>query len=134
MFTIQVNGSELVKFVNSEFNIPIGNKSKIITVPTKIMLSTDKQFVCSFLQGVFDGDGSVVFNRKNWIRRLDLTSGSIKFLEQIKLLLNRLGMFSRLSEKESRLFMTRKDDIKRFQQLIGFKHPLKNQKLLEMIN
>ena len=134
VFTIQVNSTQLVRKINKEFQIPIGNKSKIISVPEKIVNCNNNQILCSFLQGVFDGDGSVVFNKKHNIRRVDLTSGSKGFIEQIRLLLQKLGIFSRLSKTEIRLLITRKNDIKEFQKLINFQHPKRRKKLLEMLN
>ena len=131
---IQVNSVHLVKQINIEFVIPLGDKSNIITVPTKILNCKNNEVLSSFLSGVFDGDGSAVFNKKHNIRRVDLTSGSSRFLEQVQELLLNFGIESRLAKKETRLLITKKNDIKRFHKFIGFKHPIRQKRLLEMLN
>ena len=54
----------------------VPNKSKIITFPN-VPLS----YLSHFIRGYFDGDGSIVFNKK-WIR-IVFTSGSKDFLDQL---------------------------------------------------
>jgi len=70
----------------------VPNKSKIIEFPSAL---PDK-YLGQFIRGYFDGDGSVVFNKKRWIRVV-FTSGSKNFLEQLSSNLSKvLGIRKRL--------------------------------------
>lgn len=67
------------------------NKSKVLRFPNTI---PDK-YLNGFIRGYFDGDGSIVFNRKRWIRVV-FTSGGKDFLEQLSDKLSRcLGIRKR---------------------------------------
>ena len=69
----------------------IPNKSKIIKFPT-----IPNKHLGPFIRGYFDGDGSIVFNKKRWIR-IVFTSGSKDFLGQLSNKLSKaLGIRRRL--------------------------------------
>ncbi len=53
------------------------NKSKVMKFPV-----VPPKHLSHFVRGYFDGDGSIVFNKKRWIRVV-FTSGSKDFLEQL---------------------------------------------------
>lgn len=127
---IQVNSVKLIRRLNSDFQLPIGKKTKHLEIPNQIMNCQDVEILCSFIQGIFDG--GAIFNQCHKIRRVDITSINPKFLSQIKYILKKLKISSRLSKTEPRLLITRKDDIRLFKELIGFKHPKRKGKLLEM--
>jgi intein/homing endonuclease len=130
---VQVNSTSIVKFLHETFGIPIGRKSNIIKVPPQIIKSSRK-VKASFLQGVFDGDGSAFFNKKHHIRTIELTSGSMEFLSQIQSLLKEFGINSWIKNKERKLVISNKDGIKKFFIFINFKHPHRRKKLLQMCN
>ena len=54
------------------------HKSKTITFPKDL----SAEHLGNFIRGYFDGDGSIVFNKKKWIRVV-FTSASKRFLEQL---------------------------------------------------
>jgi intein/homing endonuclease len=84
---IHISSKILTKFLNEKFEIPIGNKSNSIRVPT-FFFNTSKDNITSFLRGVIDGDGSVCENAF----KLTISSGSFLFLKGIKKLFFELGL------------------------------------------
>ena len=103
-----------------------------------------------FLRALYDDEGCValrIFRKTGEIKRnLTLSSNSLKFIEEIKIILER--SFSIQSNKISRyvkkwnnkefvnyvLSITGKDNFEKFQEHIGFTHPDKTKKLYSMIH
>lgn len=119
---VQVNSVSLIKEINEKFDIPIGNKKGKLKVPRQIMSCNNKEVICKFLQGVFDGDGSVFQSKKHHVRQVTLTNKNEVFLEQIKTLLERLGMKPFIVRSQNRVVIASIDDIIRFKNKIGFVH------------
>ena len=69
-------------------------------VPSKI-LKSDKQTVCNFLAGLFDGDGSITD------RSINLTTTSKTLSKEVQILLNNLGIVSRIFVNDSNKMMER---------------------------
>lgn len=110
-YEIRISSKELSNQLVQKLNIPAGAKSKVVRVPFYLFKSK-KGFMTNFLRGVIDGDGSISKNR------IKISSGSIKFLEDIKLLLNNLKISSGLVSKEKNkntfnLCISSKDNFRR---------------------
>ncbi len=88
-FEIRISSKWLLEFISEEYEIPIGAKSTLVRVPNKIK-NGNKEIKMAFLKGVIDGDGWISKNRL----RIGISSGSTKFLEELKELLKELGITS----------------------------------------
>ncbi|MBN1896238.1 MAG: NADH-quinone oxidoreductase subunit NuoB [Candidatus Aenigmarchaeota archaeon] len=96
-----------------------------------------KKLIASFLSGYFDGDGSIHFLREENRKRVGIcfTTANARTADQIRLLLKRLGIrtrtynhIARSSFSDCRLYkinITSQSDIKRFLDIIKFRHPKK---------
>ncbi|MCX6742511.1 MAG: hypothetical protein NTX24_05065 [Candidatus Pacearchaeota archaeon] len=74
-------------FVN--LGIPSGAKSLIVRVP-RVFFNGNKMNIYSFIRGVIDGDGWITAEHK----QVGISSGSVGFLNDIKVLLSRLTISS----------------------------------------
>ncbi len=101
-------------FFNRVFGIPIGNKSRTVKVPEMIFKS-DNNAVCSFIRGLFDGDGTCRGG-------LSYKTYSKELAEGLTYLLARLGICSylRKSDEEYRLNIPA-PHYKRYMDLVGFR-------------
>jgi transcriptional regulator with XRE-family HTH domain len=90
---IEVCSKALYSFKAGVIGIPAGRKVDRIEVPKCVLESRDRDVITSFLRGVFDTDGCVYLNRKKRYSYVQINIKSLKLLEQLKELLDRLGFF-----------------------------------------
>ncbi len=83
---IHINSKRLIYQLKEKFDIPTGAKSKTLRLP-KIIFNTDKENMYSFIRGVIDGDGTI-----SKYKIIIISSGSLKFLEDMKDLLKILDI------------------------------------------
>lgn len=96
-YEIYVSSKKLVKYISQNFQIPTGAKSKIVRIP-KIFFKTNKKNAYSFIRGIIDGDGNILY-QKNYVR---ISSGSFDFLKDLKKLLNLIDINSGKINKDSK--------------------------------
>lgn len=113
-YEIRITSKNLAKIIIDDFDIPSGAKSLIVGLPNKIIESSS-EIKMAFLRGVIDGDGSISG------KSLKIASGSIKFLEGIKELLNQLNISSGNIIKDNKNTNTFSVRISKYEDLIKFK-------------
>ncbi len=87
---------------------------------------------CSFLRALFDDEGTVSVKDK----AITIGLKPIKIVEKIRSLLIELGFNPSkifMSGGVNKIILCRKEDIILFNEIIGFKHPSKNEKLISII-
>jgi len=90
---IHISAKDLVYLFNLKYEIRSGNKSLTIRVPDLIFNSSN-EIIANFLRGVIDGDGSI---KRDCIT---ISSGSEKFLIDLKVLLDKLNLKSGVISKD----------------------------------
>ncbi|MBU1199419.1 MAG: hypothetical protein KKF46_07055 [Nanoarchaeota archaeon] len=126
----------------------IGPKSLIAEIPKNILYSNNKDVIKAVLRGIFDTDGSFWCERSraktstewkknhNYHPELRITSCSKKLVEQIKYLLNKLDIKSKITQKGKKGFkfgrnindsyalnIRRKAEIEKWFKIIGTNNP-----------
>ena len=97
-YRLEVGNTLLAEMMNEVFDIPYGAKSQDTEIPEIIFsLGTDLQ--ASFIEGLFDGDGSYYENKEEYKRRIHFSSSSKKFTEDLRELLAAHGVKSRIDSK-----------------------------------
>lgn len=91
---ILFSSKTLLIYLNKVFGLCIGKKSKKIKIPTQILKSPNK-ITKYFIRSYFDTDGYVGKNS----RHIEFCSSSEEFLDGIRILLLRFGIFSNKSLK-----------------------------------
>lgn len=86
-YEIYISSKPLAKYFINKFEIPAGAKSHIIRTPKFL---SNKKDISSFIRGVIDGDGTIS-SKSKCVR---ISSGSEKFLKDIKKLLLDIGISS----------------------------------------
>ena len=138
---LRYGSKSLVKF-KINLGLPLGKKVEI-KIPNCIISS---DFVLDFLRGVMDTDGTLCFMKRNrkihYYPRLAIRIKSKTLILQIDEILKEYGFTTTLSLDEkliasngvecttSRVVMNGMNNLKRWEQLIGFSNP-KNIKKLE---
>ena len=79
-------------YFNKIFDIPIGNKSKIVEIP-KIIFRSNNKIIASFLAGLFDADGTVHAS-------VSYKTASKELAKQLTYALARLSVFSIIRKEE----------------------------------
>ncbi len=126
---LRFNSKQLYEFISKELKLQSGRKSHKIEIPNFIL--NNRKLYASFLRGVFDTDGSIVWDkRKLYLSpypRLSITTISKKFALQIIGLLQNIGFNPRFyTRKIKEDYCSYNIDIYGFQQfnkwikLIGF--------------
>jgi len=108
-YEIYISSKPIVEFLNKKFNIPLGPKSKTITIPI-IFESIRPEFAWNYLRGVLDGDGDIL--QRDYLVRI--SSGSMAYLEGLRNMLEKLGIKSTSIKKEKtafRLYIYGKENI-----------------------
>lgn len=141
---VQVQNKKIIPYL---FTLCTEFKSEFLRFPSFIHSNENKAM---FISAIFDDEGCVglrIFRKTNEIKRnLEIASKSKKFLEDIKIILekdfdiktNKLISFKRnLNGKEFitwKLSITGKENFIKFKEKIGFTHPEKKNKLEKMIS
>ncbi len=97
-YRLEVGNTLLAELMNEVFGIPYGNKSQRTEIP-EIIFQLPKTLRASFIEGVFDGDGSYYENKDEYKRRIHFSTSSEKFATDLQELLASLGTKSRVSSK-----------------------------------
>jgi len=100
-----------------------GQKFDVAEAP-KFIFNSDKEMICYFLRGIFDGDGYVKFNRKKYSRCIGIRVSSHKLIDDITKLLNILNIKSLKYDIKDRhefcLQISDYQNIKKFYELVNF--------------
>ena len=119
-----INSSVLCTFLNKIFQIPYGNKAKIVAVPDMLFEQNEK-CVAEFLSGIIDCEGYVSKNS------IELTSVSEKLSQGIGTLLLRLGVLSSVIKRPNhfRINIHGYNNINKLNSEISLKEENKKSKL-----
>jgi len=94
-YEIRINSKQLANILINDFDIPSGAKSLSVGIPSAITRG-NLRIKKSFLRGVIDGDGSIGRNT------IKISSGSVNFLQGLKVLITELGIFSGTIVRDNR--------------------------------
>ncbi len=127
---IRCYSKTLCETISQVFCIPKGVKSHRILVPKEILGGTE-EIICGFVKALMDCEGSVSLNKDE----IEFGSKSSEIVNQLQYLLNRIGIISRVKfgkNNRNRLFISSRD-VRIFTKKIGFTHPLKKDKLEQLL-
>ena len=129
-----IRSSVLAHLFNKILNIPTGKKSEL-NMPSFIILN-EKMGIAA-VRGAFDAEGSVTSKGS---RRISITSNSKNWLIQLKQILEKLRIESRIFEDKSkdgkqiyRLFISHRSNLKKFLKIINPLHTKRKEKLKERL-
>jgi len=96
---------------------------------------TTKESIIGFIRGIFDAEATVIIDKSRH-HRIDLSSKHGNNLEQIKVLLGKFGIQSRLYVRQtmSHLYISTKCDLETFKRAIDFNYLPKKRKLERVIS
>src|SRR3989344_696853 len=111
------------------FGIPVKSKSKTLFVP-KYMISLPKEFIASYLKGLFDTDGHVHLVPSGM--QISYYTVSKKMLIGVKYLLLRLGIQATFRHKKDgtyELTISDKNALEIFKKVVGLNHNTRKENL-----
>ncbi len=138
---IQIFNRTLALIFVKVFQIPAGNKTFSCRMP-KWMKEADSRLLACALRGAFDGDGCVQLSNGKFggghTRRLRLYGASVGYLRDIKESLLRFNISSRIVKdpRDNRTYflqISKRDDILRYAQNIGFEQPKRKDALSRVV-
>ncbi|MFB6190809.1 MAG: DEAD/DEAH box helicase, partial [Candidatus Nanohaloarchaea archaeon] len=94
-YRLEVGNTLLAELMNTVFDIPYGNKSQKTRIP-EIIFGLPENLQASYLEGVYDGDGSYYKNEEEYKQRINFSTSSEKFANDLRELLAGFGIKSRL--------------------------------------
>jgi len=103
------SSKKLIEFLTKQYAIPRGKKKEKLHIPEKIKLN--ENLLKSYIRGVFDTDGTIHRHHKK-DAMLGLISRDKKFIEELKIALDRLNFNSSLNNKN--LYIYKKEQIDKF--------------------
>ncbi|MFP4523938.1 MAG: LAGLIDADG family homing endonuclease [Candidatus Woesearchaeota archaeon] len=137
-YRVRILDKTFAVILTEAFNIKPGNKSLTTTIP-KWMRHLSKEQVKHCLQGAFDGDGSVQYDKKARTRRIRLNTGSENYAKDVKSWLDKLGIRSITfpdPRRKGRLFylqISKKEDIGIFHERVKLNHKKRKEGLATLI-
>lgn len=127
-YITEINSRPLVWFLRDIFEIPIGRKGHIITIP-KIILK-NKEYIPYFLKGLYDADGSI--SKSGELSFCSISFSLIKEVENLLINYRIQPHFKIDGRSENPVYHLRfqkKESLHIFNKIIGFKHPKKINRL-----
>ena len=121
----------------SNFGFPIGKKYGNLKMPSWIL--ENKENIISFLRGLFDTDGTIVFSKQHkkvaYYPRIEITTKSETLARQVKECIDKLGIGCSLSRRLNyfRIEVAGKERCILWMRIIGTKnkkHEVKYQKIV----
>ncbi len=132
-----------------DLNFQPGPKSHSVEIPLPILWGGDSIIQAAFIRGFFDGDGSLTFYKRpgptysgfnqthHVYPRIEITSVSIKMIQQLHVLLLRLGIFGTINSKFPKkggpswcIYVRGKTMLERWMSLIGTNNPAQKSRYL----
>ncbi|MBS3067329.1 ArsR family transcriptional regulator [Candidatus Micrarchaeota archaeon] len=140
---IEIFNRTLALIMSKVFGIQAGNKTFTCYMP-EWMKNANLGLLAYALRGAFDGDGCVQLTKRKdnatsgHTRRIRLYGASTKYLDDLRYCLLRFGINSRIFKdpRENKTYflqISRRDDIVRFSNSIGFLHPKRKKLLAEVV-
>jgi len=129
-FKLRGYSIKLFDLLTKEYGLPKGNKMGKLKIPLKI--KENKDFLISYIRGLFDTDGTIYTRRKR-DPVIEISSGDNKYLKEVKQTLNSLGFKAGIGKH--RTFIYNKEDVRRFFNLIkpaNTKHLKKYKEYLKL--
>ncbi len=106
----------LIRLIRVLFDYPEKQKAGSTKVPN-VLFVAPRGYVAEFLRGYFDTDGYVSLKDV----RIEVTSASQEFLEELSLVLLRFGILSKLYRSDyTTLVISGRRNLRAFKELIGF--------------
>jgi len=133
-YVAYIHSKKIWNFLVCEFGIPAGNKSRTLRMPKKIM-KAEKSVLCAFLSGIFDAEGSVFLmkdsHHKSGYIRIQIKMHNHKFIKEVYEKIKLLGINPRVYRYDdfSMIQINGRRECKKFHDMIGFGHPIKNGKI-----
>lgn len=133
-FVAYIYSKSIWEFLVNELDIPSGNKSRIVRIPSNIKNSETK-IKTGFLSGIFDAEASIMRTKDshhpNGYTRIQFKVHNNKLAEDIYDLLIELNFRPRIYKytEFSMVNLHGKQQCQLFLEKIGFRHPIKSEKL-----
>ena len=106
---LRTYSKKLCNLLTNKYSIPLGKKLGKLKIPLKI--SNSKEFLISYIRGLFDTDGGINLRRKNEMM-IHITSADPNYLKEIENAMVKLGF--KISRSEKKVLIYRKEEIRKF--------------------
>jgi len=97
-YRLEVGNTLLAELINEKFEIQYGNKSQKTKIP-EIIFKMPERHQASFIEGVYDGDGSYLEMEEEYKRRIHFSTSSEDFADDLRDLLAGFGIKSRKNSR-----------------------------------
>jgi DNA gyrase subunit A len=129
---MQVVSQQVIAFLQS---LGLSGRSAERLIPD-VVLRSPQAVVAAFLRGLYEGDGAVERSGRSLLR-VGLTAKNRALLRQVQTVLLRFGIVSALGDEKargtSRLGIVGRDNLRRFEEKIGFASSVKRGALADAI-
>ncbi len=131
---VQICDKKLIKKINKEYEMPIGNKTKIFKMTEKTLTAKDSG-IALLLQGLYDCEAHVNL----FANCIQFSTANKDLARKLPIILMRFGITSSTYAQEKdgkgnirpyyRISIYGKDNLEKFEEKIGFVHKKKKEKL-----
>ena len=135
---VNVYDKKLVKKIVNEYDIPLGNKTKIFELNKKV-LTASQSGLGKLIRGLFDADAHVNLHSQS----IQFSTSNPRIARKLPMIIQRFGIHSSLNTQERdgkgkigpyyRVSIYGKDNLEKFANKIGFGHAEKSKKLEKLI-
>jgi len=133
-FVAYIHSKSIWLFFVEKLGIPPGNKSRRVRIP-ELIFNSPLETKVSFLSGLFDAEGSPNVQKDshhpNGYPRIEFKVTSRGLIDDVSRLLSELSIKHNVYQYEnfSMLGIYGREQCRKFIEIVGFKHPVKNRRL-----
>ena len=137
-FVAYVHCKNIWEFLANEVGVETRTKSRTVKTPL-LIASGSQRLKIAFISGIFDAEGSVILmkdsHHKNGYPRIQLKMCSSILVGEISSMLRIFGIMNKEYKYStfSMIQINGKKQCKNFNDIVGFKHPVKDEKLRALL-
>ena len=124
--------SKLIVEFFEKIGFPPGNKIKN-NLPIPSWIKSDKDYLCACLRGIYDTDGGIYNLNNQNTHQIAFTNHNYVLLNDVRNSLLSLGICPSKIINNRRIYLTKKSELIKFLNLIGFRNP-RHSKKVKMFN
>ncbi len=129
-----VYSKALKEYLAINFGLKEGKKNEYLRVP-EVIFNSPKSVIAKYLQGLFDGDGSIIIGKNNVAIKLTAKNRDFAYdIQELLLFFDIIGYVKKTRNNLWEVVISSRINVEKFKKEIGFSHSEKAKKIKKAIS